>query len=215
MALSGLALIAVPMLLTMQFTALSNRPDVLLESALQGSLHPANLATLFSANVFGSHEVNYWGPGWRMPEIQFTDQSFNYLFVGAVPVLLLAWFGIAGGGLFRRGRLLLTGRALIVALLYMLGRYTPAFALFYEFVPGVSLFRRPVDASFVFFAAFALLCGYLLSDFIREGFPRIAVWRALTMIGASPPSAFSRSWYRATWSRAAAPSSRCSSKATC
>ena len=88
MALSGLALIAVPMLLTMQFTALSNRPDVLLESALQGSLHPANLATLFSANVFGSHEVNYWGPGWRMPEIQFTDQSFNYLFVGAVPVLL-------------------------------------------------------------------------------------------------------------------------------
>ncbi|HKY86561.1 MAG TPA: hypothetical protein VJL90_07370 [Pseudorhodoplanes sp.] len=183
MALTGLALIAVPMLLTMQFTALSNRPDVLLESALQGSLHPANLATLFSANVFGSHAVNYWGPGWRMPEIQFTDQSFNYLFVGAVPVLLVAWFGIAGGGLFRRGRLLLTG-VTAVALLYMLGRYTPAFALFYEFVPGVSLFRRPVDASFVFLAAFALLCGYLLSDFIREGFPRIAVWRALTVIGA-------------------------------
>jgi hypothetical protein len=183
MALAGLVLIAVPMLLTMQFTALSNRPDVLLESALQGSLHPANLATLFSANVFGSHEVNYWGPGWRMPEIQFTDQSFNYLFVGAVPVLLVAWFGIAGGGLFRRGRLLMTG-VMVVALLYMLGRYTPAFTLFYELVPGVSLFRRPVDASFVFVAAFALLCGYLLSDFIREGFPRIAVWRALTMIGA-------------------------------
>ena len=135
MALSGLALIAVPMLLTMQFTALSNRPDVLLESALQGSLHPANLATLFSANVFGSHEVNYWGPGWRMPEIQFTDQSFNYLFVGAVPVLLIAWFGIAGGGLFRRGRLLLTG-IMVVALLYMLGRYTPAFALVYELRAG-------------------------------------------------------------------------------
>ena len=183
MALSGFALIVVPMLLTIQFTALSNRPDVLLEAAHQGSLHPSNLATLFSANVFGSHEVNYWGPGWRMPEIQFTDQSFNYLFVGAVPVLLLCWFGIAGGGLFRRDRLLMTA-VLVLALLYMLGRYTPAFALFYEYVPGVSLFRRPVDAKFVFVAAFALLCGYLLSDFIREGFPRIAVWRALTVIGA-------------------------------
>lgn len=183
MALSGFVLIVVPMLLTIQFTALSNRPDVLLESALQGSLHPSNLATLFSANVFGSHEVNYWGPGWRMPEIQFTDQSFNYLFVGAVPVLLLGWFGIAGGGLFRRGRLLMTA-VLVLALLYMLGRYTPAFALFYEYVPGVSLFRRPVDASFVFFAAFALLCGYLLTDFIRDGFPRVAVWRALAVIGA-------------------------------
>ncbi len=177
MALGGFVLVAIPMLLTIQFAALSNRPDVVLDQALQGSLHPANLATLFSANVFGSHEVNYWGPGWRMPEIQFTDQSFNYLFVGAVPVLLLAWFGIAGGALFRRGRLLMTG-VMIVALLYMLGRYTPAFALAYEWIPGVNLFRRPVDASFVFIAAFALLCGHLLSDFIREGMPRIPVWRA-------------------------------------
>ncbi len=183
MTLSGFALIVVPMLLTIQFTALSNRPDVLLETALQGSLHPSNLATLFSANVFGSHEVDYWGPGWRMPEIQFTDQSFNYLFVGVVPMLLVGWLGIAGGGLFRRGRRLMTA-VLLLALLYMLGRYTPAFALFYEYVPGVSLFRRPVDASFVFVAAFALLCGYLLSDFIRDGFPRIAAWRALVVVGA-------------------------------
>lgn len=182
MALGGVALIAVPMLLTIQFAALSNRPDVVLDTALQGSLHPANLATLFSANVFGSHEVNYWGPGWRMPEIQFTDQSFNYLFVGAVPVMILLWFGIAGGGLFRRGRLLMTG-VLIAALLYMLGRYTPVYALIYEWVPGVDLFRRPVDASFVFVTALALLCGHLLSDFIREGMPRIALWRALPVIG--------------------------------
>jgi hypothetical protein len=182
MTFAGLALIAIPVLLTLQFASLSNRPDVGLESALQGSLHPANLATLFSANVFGSHDVNYWGPGWRMPEIQFTDQSFNYLFVGAIPVIVLLWFGIAGGGLFKRGRRLMTG-ILVVSLLYTLGRYTPAFALAYDWLPGVHLFRRPVDAAFVFLAAFALLCGYLLSDFIREGMPRISLWRALAVIG--------------------------------
>jgi hypothetical protein len=182
MAFAGFALIVIPMLLTIQFAALSNRPDVLLETAWQGSLHPANLATLFSANVFGSHDVNYWGPGWRMPEIQFTDQSFNYLFVGMVPVLLLFWFGIAGGGVLRRGRLLMTG-VMIAALLYMLGRYTPAFAFAYEWIPGVDLFRRPVDAGFVFIAAFALLCGHLLSDFVREGMPRISLWRALPLLG--------------------------------
>ena len=179
---AGLVLIAVPMLLTIQFAALSNRPDVVLDSALQGSLHPANLATLFAANVFGSHEVNYWGPGWRMPEIQFTDQSFNYLFVGAVPVMVLLWFGVAGGGLFKRGRRLMTG-ILIASLLYMLGRYTPVFALAYEWLPGVHLFRRPVDASFVFVAVFALLCGHLLSDFIRDGMPKISLWRALPVTG--------------------------------
>jgi hypothetical protein len=181
MLLAGSALIAIPMLLTIQFAALSNRPDVVLESALQGSLHPANLATLFAANVFGSHEVNYWGPGWRMPEIQLTDQSFNYLFVGAIPVMLLLWFGVAGGGLFRRGRLLMTG-ILIAALLYMLGRYTPAFPFAYEWLPGVHLFRRPVDAGFVFVAALALLCGHLLADFIRDGMPKVSLWRALPVI---------------------------------
>ena len=144
-----------------------------------------------------------------MPEIQFTDQSFNYLFVGMVPVLLFALVrNCRRRGCSRRGRLLMTG-VMIAALLYMLGRYTPAFAFAYEWIPGVDLFRRPVDAGFVFIAAFALLCGYLLSDFVREGLPRISLWRALPLRAASPPSASGRSWCRATWSRDAAPSSRC------
>ncbi|MCQ3941804.1 MAG: hypothetical protein DPW22_01120 [Alphaproteobacteria bacterium] len=184
MAFAGLALVVLPMLLTVQFAALSNRPDILLADALKGSLHPANLATLAFADVFGSHRVDYWGPGWRMPEIQFTDQSFNYLYVGVVPVFLLLVFGLAGGGLVRPGRRLIAG-LLAVSLLYMLGRYTPVFALMFELVPGVHLFRRPADASFVFLAALAFACGALLTDYVRHGLPPVTRARVLAVSGAT------------------------------
>ena len=123
--------------------------------------------------------TDYWGPnGNTEPLVALTDDSFNYLFVGAVPVILLLWFGIAGGGAFRRGRMLLAATAAL-ALIYALGRYTPAFAWAFDWVPGVSRFRRPVDGSFVFVAMLALICGALLADYIREGVPRRTPrWRA-------------------------------------
>ena len=172
MVVAGFALTAAPMLLTMQFAALSNRPAITLDHAMLGSLHPAGLAQLVVANIFGSHRDDYWGPnGNTEPLVALTDDSFNYLFVGAVPVILLLWFGIAGGGAFRRGRMLIAATAAL-ALIYALGRYTPAFAWAFDWVPGVSRFRRPVDGSFVFVAMLALICGALLADYIREGVPR-------------------------------------------
>jgi hypothetical protein len=52
-------------------------------------LYPANLATLAVANVFGT-SGSYWGPGAAtLPEAAFTDDSENYLFVGASPMLVL------------------------------------------------------------------------------------------------------------------------------
>ena len=112
MAVAGIALIAAPMLLTMQFAALSNRPAITLDHAVLGSLHPAGLAQLVVADIFGSHRADYWGPnGATEPLVALTDDSFNYLFVGSVPVILLLWFGIAGGGAFRRGRMLLAATA--------------------------------------------------------------------------------------------------------
>jgi hypothetical protein len=72
---------------------------------------------------------------------------------------------------------------LLVALLYALGRYTPLYALAFQHVPGISLFRRPVDSAFVLVAAFALIAGQLLADYVREGIPRIAPWR-LAAVGA-------------------------------
>lgn len=171
MGIVGFALIFAPLLLTLQFAALSNRAPDLLGEAYKGSFYPANLATLAVADIFGSHE-RYWGPDGRtVPEVAYTDDSFNYMFVGAVPVVLLLWLGFAGGGAWRRGRILLTC-AIVVALFYMLGRYTPLFALMFEWIPGVSNFRRPVGGGFVLQAMLAILIGHLLADYVRIGLPR-------------------------------------------
>jgi hypothetical protein len=177
MALASGALLVVPLLLTLQFTALSNRPQISLDAAHEASLYPANLATMAVADVMGSLEPDYWGPNNEtLPEVGATDQSFNYLFVGATATAVLLWFGVAGGGLLRRGRRMLAG-VLVASLLFMLGRYTPFYALAFHCVPGVDLFRRPVDASFPFAAALALLVGHLLVDYMREGRPRTPAWR--------------------------------------
>jgi hypothetical protein len=178
-AVGGVALTAAPMLLTMQFAALSNRPAITLDHAMLGSLHPAGLAQLLVANIFGSHRDDYWGPNANTePLVALTDDSFTYLFVGAVPVILLLWFGLAGGGAFRRGRVLIAVTAAL-AFLFALGRYTPAFAWAFDWLPGVNRFRRPVDGSFVFIAMLALLCGALLADYIREGVPRQRLWASI------------------------------------
>jgi hypothetical protein len=171
MAAAGSALLVVPMLLTLQFARLSNRPAESLDDALRGSLYLGNLATLVVANVFGTHGAGYWGPGAAtLPEVALTDDSENYLFFGVVPVLLLLWLGIVGGGLWRRGRRLMTC-TLVIACLFMLGRYTPFYELAFRFVPGIDLFRRPTDASFLFGVALAFLAGDSLADYVREGLP--------------------------------------------
>jgi hypothetical protein len=184
MAVVGLALVATPFLLTLQFAALSNRPTELLDIALQGSLYPPNLAQLVVADIFGSHHA-YWGPGGSsVPEVALTDDSFNYMFVGSVPIILLLWLGVIGGGAFRRGRLLLTA-VLIAALLFALGRYTPLFGLAFEWVPGVSMFRRPVDGDFVIVIMLALLGGHLLADYVRDGAPRPRIIATTVVAGGA------------------------------
>lgn len=181
LAMGGLtaALIALPLLLTLQFAGLSNRPDIQLVNAHEASLYPANLASMAAANVMGSLETTqaYWGPNYlTLPEVGATDRSFNYLFVGAGPTIVLLWLGLAGGGLGQRGRRVLTG-TLAVSLLYMLGRYTPLYEFAFNYVPGIGLFRRPIDGAFIFVALLALICGQLLADYVRAGLPRVPLWR--------------------------------------
>jgi hypothetical protein len=179
----GGGLLAVPLLLTLQFAALSNRPDVPLDRALEASLYPANLASLAVANVLGSLETTqlYWGPNFdTLPEVGATDRSFNYLFIGAASTVIILWFGLAGGWMARAGTRLMTG-VLALALLYALGRYTPLYALAFQFVPGVHLFRRPIDGTFIMVAALALIAGELLASYVREGPPRVAPWRVVAV----------------------------------
>ncbi|HST93482.1 MAG TPA: YfhO family protein [Microvirga sp.] len=174
MALIGGALLAVPVILTMQFLATSTRPSFGYGVAAMGSLPPESLATVLFGNVFGSLRwtYDYWGPDWHsLAEGTWTDRATNYLFVGTVPALFLIWHGIAGGRLFAREFrfFLVLG---ILALLYALGRYTPGFEVIFDHMPGVNLYRRPADATFLVNIVLAFAVGYLVHRYVTDGLPR-------------------------------------------
>ncbi|GEO16250.1 hypothetical protein [Microvirga aerophila] len=173
MAVIGGGLLAVPVILTMQFLATSTRPSFGFGVAAMGSLPPESLATILFGNVFGSLRwtYDYWGPDWHsLAEGTWTDRATNYLFIGTIPALFIVWHGIAGGRLFAREFrfFLIMG---IAALLYALGRYTPGFEVIFDYMPGVNLYRRPADATFLVNIALAFSAGYLVHRYVTEGHP--------------------------------------------
>jgi hypothetical protein len=186
-----LAIMIVPVLLTMQFLAHSNRPGYHFGAAAVGSLAPVNLITLFAPNFFGSldHLYDYWGPdNDTMPRADWTDRAVDYLFIGTLPFLLIAWHGFGAGRLFaRRARFFLI--LLLLALAYALGRYTPFFALTFDWIPGVSLYRKPADATFLVNIALAFTAGFLLHRYIEEGPPQpfrtLPKWLAIALAWAT------------------------------
>ena len=172
--MTALALIAIPMMLTIQFADFSNRPHEEIEAALRSSLYPANLANFFVPDVFGSLrslETGNWGPAYATrPDLDSTDRAFNYLFAGSLTALLFVWHGLAGGRALRREARPFAA-VLVVALLYALGRYTPFFPFLFQHVPGIDLFRRPVGGTFILLAGLAYLTGWLATAYVREGAP--------------------------------------------
>jgi len=170
-----LLLLAVPILLTLQFLGTSNRPGISFGIAAAGSLDPANFITMLVPNFFGSLDAayDYWGPNYATASVaDWTDRSVDYLFIGTVPCLLLVWHGCFAGRLFER-RVVFFTLTLGTALAYALGRYTPFFGFVFDWLPGVSLYRRPADATFLANVALAFCSGYLLHCFILRGLPRL------------------------------------------
>ncbi len=113
------------------------------------SLNPEEVMSLvipeFAGNSAGGaawSTETYWGRNF------FKD---NHAYAGLV-VLLLAAVSFVGGPR-RQLRYFLTGLGLL-ALAFGLGEHTPVWGLFYEFVPGVRLFRSADMVAFLFaFAA--------------------------------------------------------------
>ena len=178
-ALMGGALLCVPVILTMQFLMTSTRPAFGYGVAAMGSLPPESFATVLFADVFGSlrKTYDYWGPDWHsLSEGSWTDRATNYLFAGTVPAVLLLWHGIAAGRLLAREfRFFFIVGA--VATVYALGRYTPLFSFIFDSLPGVALYRRPADATFLMNIILALAAGYLVHRYRRDGLPRLAALR--------------------------------------
>jgi hypothetical protein len=171
-AVTALIIAGIPVLLTALLAAASNRPQIDYAAAVTGSLHPAHLLTLAFSDLFATNspQIGYWGPPsspWG-PTGLILAQNMGELYCGAIPLIALLGFGLARGWLWAR-EIRFFSIVLAVALFYALGRYTPMFHALYDLLPGVSLYRRPADATFVMGAMLAILSGYLVHRFLSAG----------------------------------------------
>jgi len=209
-AAAGVAVAAMPVLLTLLLAESSNRPEIDYVSAGRGSLHPLHFLTLAFADLYGAADpkVPYWGPPnlvWGRDLI--LAQNMGQLYLGAVPLVAVIGLGCTRGLLWARDIRFFTVAAL-VAILYGLGWYTPAFRVFYELIPGVTFYRRPADAAFLIGALLAVLGGYLVHRWL-SGTVRPATrtqWTVgLAIAGAIPAAAVGAALHAGTLAVATVP----------
>jgi hypothetical protein len=180
----GASIAAIPVLLTVLFVAVSNRPFIDYVGAARGSLHPALLLTLVMPDLFGSagRMEDYWGPpSFAWPDTGlFVAQNMGVLYVGIIPLFVA--FQAALRRQLWAPEIRFFSCALIATLFYALGWYTPFFRTAYTLMPGVSLYRRPADATFLIGALLAILSGYATHRLFCS--PRVAI-RATAALAAA------------------------------
>ncbi len=208
---AGLAVTIIPLVLTVLLADQTSRASIIdLAGAERGSLHPASLLTAFVANLYGTDGplADFWGqpsPHWGPVDL-FLARNMSAVYMGALPLVALIALGVARGALAAREVRFFVG-ALVVLLVYALGRYTPGFALMFH-LPGVGLWRRPADATFLIGALGAILAGYcvhrhmtrLLPDWTG---PRLLL--AALLLGAGFAASFAVALWKDRLGQAALP----------
>lgn len=184
--LVAVLIVAVPVLMTAVLAADSNRPAIDFEGAGRGSLHPALLVTFVLPQLFGpaGHMADYWGPpsfAWQDTGL-FIAQNVGILYVGAIPLLVMA--GAAATGRLWRPDVRFFAIAWVVMMLYALGWYTPAFRAMHALLPGVGLYRRPADAVFLIGALSAVLAGYAVHRLFERPWREVPL--AAVVAGGAP-----------------------------
>ncbi|MBX9588656.1 MAG: YfhO family protein [Hyphomonadaceae bacterium] len=164
-ALVTTSMALLPLLSIYLFLDASNRPSIAFSEAVRGSLHPASLLTAVVADLFGAIDpaTDYWGPyseWWDKNELTLS-YNMSQMYLGTLPILLILTVGLTRGTLWAREIRALTV-ATMVLLLYALGTHTPMFRIFFDYLPGVAFFRRPVDATFLIGALIAIAAGYIV-----------------------------------------------------
>jgi hypothetical protein len=183
-ALLAILLVALPLLLSLLEATRSTRVEIDLEGAGRGSLHPAHLLTLLTPHLFGSGGpmADFWGPpSFAWPDTGlFVAQNMGVLYMGAPALLLLL---AAGPALARAPHGAFLGAAAALLLAYGLGWHTPILALAWHLLPGVDLYRRPADATFLLGLLLAILAGAGLDRLLREGPGRLRSAAAAAAFG--------------------------------
>ncbi|MDF2118303.1 hypothetical protein PY365_22260 [Roseiarcaceae bacterium H3SJ34-1] len=173
-AAAALVVAAAPLILTYLFLEQSSRPEVAFAEAVRGSFHPASLLTGLVSDLYGAFDpkVDYWGPysmAWS-PNNRTLSQNMGEIYVGAIPVVLILTLGLARGMMWER-EIRFFSAALLAMIIYALGEFTPLFHYIYALVPGVSLFRRPADATFMIGGLMAIIAGYLIHRLVCGSLP--------------------------------------------
>jgi hypothetical protein len=179
-AATASAVAIVPVVFSALLAADSNRPAYGLAGVGRGSLHPALLPMLVFSDLYGASDptVDFWGPPSAPWHTAFgsanplhLSQNMGQIYCGILAVILILGIGIFRGLLWTRDIRFFTA-ALVLMLLYALGWYTPIFRLMFDVLPGVDLFRRPADATFIIGFLIAIMGGYLVHRVLSGTAPR-------------------------------------------
>ena len=144
-------------------TTVEATPAERIAYASSWSFHPEEVASLVVPEFVGNSGADAeWGRGtyWGRNALKL-----NHEYLG-VTVLVLALFGFLG----RRRRGLRWFLAVLSAtwLLFALGAHTPVWRIFYEIVPGISIFRVPSISAFLVSFAVTTLLALGVDDLVRE-----------------------------------------------
>ena len=177
----ALALGAPQLILSWAFISLSNRSALPLLASAPASLDWRALLTLFEPNALQALRGSYAGPA---------DRVEAFLYIGAVPILLLVGIRAAWRRPQQRRQLAFFIGVGVIAALYMLGVNGPFYGWLFKWLPGMAQFRRPSDAAFLLNFAFAIVSGLCASHFrlhSRRQLDRLlalaAVWLLLSSLG--------------------------------
>jgi len=194
--IAGLLLAAIQLLPTLELARHSVRNALGYEWISTFSFPPENLLTLALPDVFGDLlTAPYWGKNylWEMS-----------IYLGIVPVAMGAIAIV-----YDRSRpAMIFSFLAAVALVFALGKHTPALGFLYAYVPGFNLFRGVSKFIVVFSFAWSMLAGYgfmkltALAEAKDRGFFRLswiipALAVALACVGAL--AAFRTADSQAAW----------------
>lgn len=138
------------------YVSLSNRAVLPLSAASVASLDPWALLSLFDPNAWHALRGTYDGAASRVE---------GYLYIGAIPMLMLAGLVKAWRDTAQRRQLLFFLGVALLACLYMFGTHTPFYGWLYGWMPGLKQFRRPSDAAYLLNFSLAVFAGLGASQF--------------------------------------------------
>lgn len=175
-------LIALPQLMfSWAFVSLSNRSVLALSSSAPASLDWRALQTLFDPNARHALRGVYSGPA---------DKVEAFFYLGAVPSLLLLGIGMAWREVAQRRQMVFFTMVALIAWIYALGVHGALYGWLFDWLPGMSLFRRPSDAAFLINFSFAILIGHAASHFRLDSRRQLTlllsiatIWLLLSSLG--------------------------------